>query len=51
MGLRFLSLVPKYDTEYNTYDYCHEEPNGIILRIPPVRQMLLPETGFALSKK
>lgn len=51
MDLHLLSFVPKYDPKYNSNDYCSENTNGVILWIPPVAPILLPETSFALSKK
>ena len=50
-NLRLLSLVPKDETEQCADDDSHEEPDGIVLRVSPIRPVLLPEASFALNRK
>lgn len=49
--LHLLSFIPEYDSKYYSNNSRQEEPDGIILWIPPVRQMLFPEACFALRNK
>jgi hypothetical protein len=51
VNLQFISFLPENESKNNTYRYRQEEPDGIILGIPPVGPLLFPEATFALSNK
>lgn len=51
MDLHLLSLVPEDKAKYEADQNSHEESNGVVLGVPPVRPIVLPETSFALLKK
>lgn len=50
-ALRLLAFVPEYNPEQTTDDDGHEESDGVVLRVSPVRPVLLPETSMALCEE
>lgn len=51
MDLHFISFFPENESKNNAYRYRQEEPDGVILWIPPVGPVLFPKASFALSNK
>lgn len=51
LGLRLVAFVPEYNAKKKTNDYSHEETDGVILWVPPVRPMLFPEASLTLGDK
>jgi hypothetical protein len=49
--LHFAAKVPEYRTEEKSYHNGKKKPNGIVRRVPPVGQILLPQASNTLLEK
>lgn len=45
----FRTFLPENNTKHDTNDNRLQETDGVVLRVPPVRPVLLPEAGSALG--